>query len=295
MEHKKVAIVGAGPAGVTAAIQLKRYRIDFVIFEKEAIGGLLRNAYCVENYPGFPSGIKGTDLVRQFEKQLLSHDIQITFEEVRSLTYQKQHYLIETNRSAMTSDMVVIGSGTKPKTIHGLTLPESLQGQVLYEIVPILKMKNKRIVIVGAGDGAFDYALNLSQNNHVTILNRSGSARCLPLLRERVEKSRKISYLKRAIVEDVDRIDSQIRLIYRQDNRSNQIDSDYLVLAIGREPCLDFLEDGLKHRMNDLKKKDRFFMIGDVRNDLYRQTGICVGDGIKAAMTIYQKLRPTDR
>jgi len=82
-----VAIIGAGPVGIAAAIQLKRYDIEFMIFEKGKIGGLLRNANLVENYLGFPRGIRGRELVELFKEQLKNAGVKVQFEMVRELDY----------------------------------------------------------------------------------------------------------------------------------------------------------------------------------------------------------------
>jgi len=82
---KDVVIIGAGPAGISAAIQLKRYGIEPTLLEKEEIGGLLKNANLVENYPGFPNGVPGPELVKLFKKQLENAQIKVHFEKVLKL------------------------------------------------------------------------------------------------------------------------------------------------------------------------------------------------------------------
>ena len=99
-----VAIIGAGPAGITAAIQLKRYGLSPMLFEKEAIGGLLRNANWVENYPGFPNGISGLKLTRLMAQQLKTVGVEGFFEEVLELDYAKEVFTLETPKQRVVLD-----------------------------------------------------------------------------------------------------------------------------------------------------------------------------------------------
>ena len=160
----KVAIIGGGPAGIACAVQLKRSGIDPVIFEQGRIGGLLNNAYLVENYPGFPKGISGQSLVDKFDRQLQCWNIPVLRELITMLYCDKHKYILKASKK-YTAKVVVIASGTKPK------LPESNfaihSDRVLYDVYPIRKKRHKTIVIIGSGDAAFDYGLNLCQHNRV--------------------------------------------------------------------------------------------------------------------------------
>ena len=292
MDIKDVVIIGAGPAGVATAIQLKRYNIEPVLLEQEEIGGLLRNANLVENYPGFPGGIRGLDLVELFKKQLENAGVAVTFERVLEIGYRDKVFFTKTNREVFTSATIVIATGTKPKFFSDLPISNDIKDRIFYEIYPILGIKNKKIAIIGGGDAAFDYALNLSQKNEVLILNRSRQAKCIPILRERCMKSENISYLPDVSLRDIKNECFRVLLIC-VDNDSQervQIDTDYVIFATGRVPCLDILGRELKKSHEALRKANKLYMVGDVKNGIYRQTAICVGDGIKAAMAIFRNM-----
>ncbi len=125
---EKIIIIGGGPAGIAAAIQLKRYNLDPLLFEPEKPGGLLRNANLIENYPGFPNGISGVKLTKLIHKQLESFNIQTRTEKVRTLEFAKNNdcFIIQTANSSYNADIVIIATGTKPKKLDIIeSLPES--------------------------------------------------------------------------------------------------------------------------------------------------------------------------
>ncbi len=292
MKVEDVTIIGSGPAGIAAAVQLKRSGISPLLLEKEEIGGLLRNANLVENYPGFPNGISGLNLEDLFRKQLEKVSVRPRFEEVIRLDFKKEVFLIETQEKTFRSRIVVIATGTKPKEISDFSIPEGAKDRIFYEIHSILNVQKKKIVIIGAGDAAFDYALNLSQNNRVTILNREKEIRGLPSLWHRAKAISSISYYRNTEVLKVSsNARSPIVLECKNGREVLEICADYLVFAIGREPQLDRLSRELKEKAPALVKKGILYFVGDVKNKTYRQTAIAVGDGVMAAMKICEKLK----
>lgn len=297
MGNRDVVIIGAGPAGIAAAIQLKRHGIEPVILEKGEIGGLLRNANLVKNYPGFPDGISGPNLVELFKSQLANAGVTVSSERVLELSHRDEAFFTKTNRRMFRSTTAVIASGTKPTKISEIRITDGIDDRIFYEVYPIQGMVNQKIAIIGAGDAAFDYALGLSQNNEVTILNRGEQDRCIQVLRDRCMKSEAISYLTNVSVKEVTGKGERLLLscLNGDNQKEHQICADYLVIAVGREPCLDFLGDELRNSFEDLIRRNKLYVIGDVKNKAFRQTAICVGDGVMAAMQICRKVRGEDR
>jgi len=291
MRSDKIAIIGAGPAGIATAIQLKRYGLQVTIFEKNRIGGLLRCANLVENYPGFPQGISGPNLVSLFEEQLRNSAADILFEEVVRLCFENERFVVATNERTLYPRIVVIASGTRPVELSELELPPQFREAVCYDISSLLCEKGKRIVIVGAGDAAFDYALNLGTSNEVIIVNRGDGISCIPLLWQRACDTATISYFDNTRVLRIAGLHAnQICIECMRQGELMTLHAHHLVSAIGREPQLCFLPEDERTSLDRLAQAGLIYFIGDVRNGSFRQTAIAVGDGIMAAMKIGAKL-----
>ncbi len=292
MKVEQVAIVGAGPAGLAAAIQLKRNGINALLLERDKVGGLLWNANLVENYPGFPKGISGPKLVGRMIRQAHSLGINPIQQEVINITYEQESYQLTTSHCRHEAGILVIATGTKPKALYGFSVPKNLASKVYYEVRSLLNKKNERMVIIGSGDAAFDYALNLSKKNMVSILNRGTEVRCLPLLWERAQKVADISYREQTQVLML-RPDKQGGMLVDCQGPAGELQfhADYLIGAVGREAELSWLSDSFCQQVQVLQDMGVLYVIGDVKNGIYRQTSIAVGDGVMAAMKICRCLK----
>jgi len=289
--EKAVTIIGAGPAGIATALQLKRMGIGFIIFEKNEVGGLLKNANLVENYPGFPSGITGAALADRFKRQLRKANIRVRNEEVKKLDFAEGRFLVETPSKLLRSRLVVIASGTKPKEIADLEIPAAVRKKIFYEIYLLKKIAGRKIVIVGAGDAAFDYGLSLSGKNDVFIVNRGEKTKCLPVLLKKVAASPRITYLKNiAIASIAGDSRENVRIECRSRKGFTTLRADFVVFAIGRTVELDFLTKNITGQSGRLQRRRLLSLVGDVHGRFARQTAIAVGDGVGAAMAIGRKL-----
>jgi len=292
MKVEDVIIIGAGPAGISCAIQLKRYGIEPLIFEKNEIGGMLRYANLVENYPGFPNGIRGIDLAGLFKKQIEKNTINICNENVLSVKYSEQLFFIETAGEVFNSKVLVIASGTKPNQKTGVVIPAGLEKNVLYDIAPVMGCSGEKIVIAGAGDLAIDYSMTLGTKNDVTVINRSDKIKCIPALLKRIESLINFRYIEKTIIKNIiPQSPDGIIVECESNGKPLKLSADYLIFSIGRLPQLDFIGEEFKEISDELEFNGKLFRIGDVNNLYFRQTAIASGDGIKTAMQINDILK----
>ena len=156
----------------------------------------------------------------------------------------------------------------------------------------MLDHKEQLIAIVGAGDAAFDYALNLGTENDILVLNRSDQISCLPLLWKRAKKESRIEYLQNTKIREISRSSAgKVELHCSTPNGSSLYEIDYLIGAIGRDPQLDFISGQFAEKAIQLESLGELYYVGDVVNGMYRQTAIAVGNGILTAMKIYERLK----
>src|SRR5512133_491414 len=114
MKRTKALIIGAGPAGITAAIQLSRLNVGFILLGKSKPGGLIRNANFIENYPGFPMGITGDKFAELLRRQLMMHEIEITNDEVISVNFADDEFIVRSKLQEYRSIYLIVASGTEP-------------------------------------------------------------------------------------------------------------------------------------------------------------------------------------
>ncbi|MFH0778710.1 MAG: NAD(P)/FAD-dependent oxidoreductase [Candidatus Eisenbacteria bacterium] len=292
MTQREVAVIGAGPAGLGAAIQLRRFGLSTLVLEARCVGGLLNNADRVENYPGFPEGIRGRELVHLFDAQARRIGVEVIDEEVTGLSYEGGVFRVATGRRAHRARAVVVASGTRPVLFPPGMIPAGLEQSVLYEVWPISDSEGKRVVVAGGGDAAFDYALGLARSNEVVLLSRGDAPRALSSLRVRVRDCASIWHLLRTEIISVSPGQRRALLIgCVHAGRPVIIETDYLVGALGRVPRLDFVSASLAQQTERLEAEGALHFAGDVKNGTFRQTAIAVGDGLRAAMRIHGRLK----
>lgn len=296
--ENEVTIIGAGPAGIAAAIYLKRADLDPIVLEKQQPGGLLRHAHLVENYPGYSQGITGAVLADFLVEHLRKLGVPIMASEVQYIGQKNDAFRIKTNKEAFVSSTIIIASGTTPKKIqiNGTT---GLEGsQIFYEpfLIPHQRTRRKkRILVIGGGDIAFDYTLTLLEwGFDVNILSRSEPS-CLPLLQKRVlEKGACLRTF--CTVEKIRKNHNELSLFCRRHGDQMEVAADFILIACGRDPNTSFLSRSLTKYLNDkigfpLTSLPGLYFAGDVIRGGYRQTGVAVGDGIHAAMMVQRYLK----
>ncbi len=281
-------IVGGGPAGISASIQLKRSGIHPLLIERDRLGGSLLNANLVENYLGFPKGIPGRDLARLIKKQFDYNGIKTLFSEVKDITKKEGYFEISLENQKIYAETVVIATGSTPKKM-GLSKEDELYNskKLFYEIKEIpLTIKGKIFVIIGGGDAAFDYALNLSgKGNEVKIVCRN-KPRCLDILMRRAQQDKNIKIFTNIKVTELKNEEGMINLICEG---GKILISDYVMVAIGKSPNIEILGKTIRNGL--LKESSGLAIVGDAKRESFRQLGIAVGDGLLAAMKIKKYLK----
>jgi thioredoxin reductase len=211
----------------------------------------------------------------------------VTLGEVARIEDDGQVFNLQTQRNTYQARVLVLAAGTKAVTFPRALVPDETLERICYEVYPLREVQGSRIAIVGAGDAAFDYALNLGRSNEVLILNRGETFKCLPLLWERSQGRRLITYRPSTRIERISRRPSgSLKLEVSGKGGNEAIEVDYLVGALGRMPRLDLLS-GLEN-IQVLETAGRLHLVGDVHRGMFRQTAIAVGDGMLAAMKIFQ-------
>ncbi|UCE80487.1 MAG: NAD(P)/FAD-dependent oxidoreductase [Methanobacteriota archaeon] len=290
-ETVRAVIIGAGPAGAAAAMYLKRAGLEPLLLEKAEPGGLLHEANLVENYPGFPEGVAGKELASKIAAQLHRLDVRLERAVAERVETIGQAFETQTDDGNYTSEAVIIATGTKPKKAYVSGI-ETIEGKRLFYGVSSLPQDGigeKRVTILGGGDAAFDYAINLSDKGGlVTILTRSEPT-CLPLLAERAHERRVKVFVGCTATAFAARPNG-VAITCMNDEGLREIASDYVIVAHGREPQLDILDPTLRGKMvTDYPPRTEIpglFLAGDVVRGKNRQAAIAAGDGILAAMMI---------
>jgi len=266
---KTVAIIGAGPAGTTLAIQLKKLGIDpHLIDTKGCAGGLIENAHRITNYLGM-NGISGKDFVRRMQDHLRNFDIKVHAGTVNEIKSDSKHgFFTKTESEITNSKIVVIAVGTSPE-IYEKVNPE-LQHKIFYDLIS-LKQNNtfertKRVNVIGSGESALDYSLSLTAlGKEVQLLIRGNNIRATGILKEEVEKDHNI------------KIEYNVTEGMVADHIKN---SDLTLSSIGRKSALDKinLDFDLPH--------PRAFVIGDAALGTLGQASIACGEALLCAAKI---------
>lgn len=289
----RIAIIGAGPAGIACAVQLKRMGWEADIFEKERVGGLLHNAGVIHNYIGFPDGIRSTDIIEKLEKYVLNYNVKIIFEEIIMLDYAEDEYKLATKNNLYTYNIIVVASGTKPNTVNW---SEKYPDKIFYEIKKIRDIENKSISIIGAGDAAFDYALQLHSKSNISIFNRTNRHKCLKSLHDEVMEKQNIKYHSNYELHNIDLQDDKLYLSFNCEEKKSIHITDYLIFAVGRKANRAFIDEHIAEDEQDkLVDTRRLYFAGDVCRGDYRQLSIAGGDGVRTAMEINQLLRTNNK
>ena len=277
-----VAIVGSGPAGLTAGIYASRANLKTVLFAGEKWGGQLMLTTMVENYPGFPEGIEGPQLMENMKSQAEKFGVKIIYEKTEMLK-QVQHdiFKIKTINSEFFSKSVIIATGADTQWLN-LPNEQRLIGHGVSSCAPCdaFFFKNKKVAVVGGGDSACEEALFLTKfATEVTIIHRRDQLRASKIMQDRVFANPKIKILFNTEIVDVLGKDNVEALSLRSTVNSEQVSTvnfDGIFIAVGHKKNDELLRE--------LDGVDGVFVAGDVIDLKYKQAVTAAASGCIAAM-----------
>lgn len=292
-----VIIIGAGPAGLTAALYAGRARLKTLILEKIAAGGQAMLTDSIENYPGFPGGIATGDLIERLSQQIKDLAVEMELNEIKKIEKGKEFRLYSDDNKEYLAKAIIIASGAEPKKIN-VPGEERLTGKgVSYcAICDGALFKGKQILVIGGGDKAVEEALYLKRfAKAVKLIHRRDKLRATSILRERIEKDKSIEIIWNSVVKEI-RGEEKVESVIIQDVSSKKektLNIEGIFVAIGVVPNTEFLkgivnldEEGYILTDETLKTScEGIFACGDCRRSPLKQVITACGEGAIAAVS----------
>ena len=299
MMRRKVIIIGSGPAGLTAALYTARANLNPLVFEGSQPGGQLTITTDVENFPGFPEGIMGPDLINLFRKQSIRFGTECEYKTVTKVDFRKRPFSVWIDESSFTAETVIISTGSTAKLL-GLESEMELMGHGVSACATCdgFFFKGKKVLVVGGGDSAMEESLFLTKfASEVYIIHRRDELRASKIMQQRVFDNEKITVVWNSVLTKIngsveEGVDSVILQNLQTDEDIN-MDCNGVFLAIGHTPNVS-LFDGLldTDEYGYLVTKEKtsetnipgVFVCGDVQDHRYKQAITAAGSGCIAAM-----------
>lgn len=297
MSEHELVIVGSGPAGLTAAVYAARANLAPIVIEGVAAGGQLMLTTDVENYPGFPEGIMGPDLMTRFREQAERFGAQFVTADVERIDLSASPFGIWVDAFEYRAESVIVATGASARML-GLDNESRLLGHGVSTCATCdgFFFRDLPIAVVGGGDSAIEEALFLTKfATQVTIIHRREELRASKIMAERAMTNPKIDFAWNSVVTDVvgaDRVD-QIALRDTVTGEESKLAVNGLFVAIGHDPNtalfdgqLDLDDGGYVITQADSTRTsvEGVFASGDVQDHIFRQAVTAAGSGCMAAM-----------
>ena len=297
--HFRVAILGSGPAGLTAALYAARAGLEPVIFEGNQPGGQLTITTEVENYPGFVHGIQGPELIDQMREQARRFGAQAKFELVTEVDFSQRPFRFRSDDKSYSADALILSTGASAKLL-GLPSERELMGYGVSACATCdgFFFKGKEVAVIGGGDTALEEATYLTRfAAKVTVIHRRRELRASKIMQERAAANPKIAWIWDAEVVDIlgsrDAGVSGLRLRDRTTGAESVFATAGLFVAIGHQPNTQVFGGQLATNAAGYLLVEEpttrtaisgVFACGDVTDPLYRQAVTAAGSGCKAAI-----------
>jgi thioredoxin reductase (NADPH) len=299
LEHVQCLIIGSGPAGYTAAIYAARADLKPVMITGMQMGGQLTQTTDVENFPGYPGGIMGPEMMEDFRKQAERFGTDIRFGYVSGVDFSGPvHKVIVDENTTILADTVIVSTGATAKCL-GLPSEEKYNGFGVSAcaVCDGFFFKNQDVVIVGAGDTAAEEATYLAKLcNKVTMLVRRDEFRASKAMVNRVLKTKNIEILYNSETKEIlgdGKGVTGVKVLNNQTQEETDIPATGFFVAIGHKPNTDIFKDWLKmddvgyiitHPDTTATDIEGVFVCGDAQDKIYRQAVTAAGTGCMAAL-----------
>jgi thioredoxin reductase (NADPH) len=296
-KHRKVIIVGSGPAGYTAALYSARAQLHPLVFEGSQYGGALMTTTEVENFPGFPAGIMGPELMTEIRAQAEKFGAELVTDDVVSVDLTDSVKIVRTHSGKYTADAVILAMGSAYKKLN-IPREDELSGHGVSWCATCdgFFFRGQHIVVVGGGDTAMEEATFLTRfADSVTVVHRRDSLRASKIMSERAESNPKISFAWNSEVAEIhgDTKVSHLTLRDTVTGETRDIEATGLFIAVGHDPRSELvkgqieLDDEGYILVDGRSTKTNFpgvFAAGDVVDHVYRQAVTAAGTGCEAAL-----------
>ncbi|MAW77360.1 MAG: thioredoxin-disulfide reductase [Planctomycetes bacterium] len=294
---REVVIIGSGPAGYTAAVYTSRAQLDPLVFAGSLSGGQLMLTTDVENYPGFPEGVMGPDLMESFRKQAERFGAEVVYEDVIEVDFSSHPYKVKSTAQEVEAKTVIISTGASAKLL-GLEAESRLMGHGVSTCATCdgFFFRGQEIAIVGGGDSAMEEATFLTRfADKVTVIHRRDSLRASKIMQQKAFDNPKIEFLWDSAITEVLEKDGKVSGLEVENLKTHEkstLELTGLFVAIGHTPNtqlfegqLDLHENGYMKTHDGVKTTvEGVFACGDVQDFTYRQAVTAAGTGCMAAI-----------
>jgi thioredoxin reductase (NADPH) len=292
----ELVIIGGGPAGLTAAIYAGRARIATHVCAGTLPGGQPSNTADVDNFPGFPDGVDGTELAQRFQGQAKRFGAEVVPETVTEVDFSERPFTIRCNRNTYQAQSVIVATGAAARRL-GIPGEDKFYGRGVSSCATCdgFFYRDKQVVVVGGGDAAIDESLFLTKfAEKVTVIHRRDELRATKIFQERAFANPKIDFIWDSVAEEIlgDQTVTGVRVRNVKNGETSMLKTDGIFIYIGMEPKSDLFVGQLELDDNGYIVSTRrqhtnvpgVFVAGDVQDPHYRQVVTAAGTGAIAAM-----------